>query len=850
MTTPFDRRILWVHWEGDAVTERTVGEMADAIKQNTPNVAGVLLKTSNGATWQGSLDRKTAFAVNGATSIQAWVNELNQRGLETHLWCVVRGNDIGAEAEIVAQACNVAGVKSMVLDVEGGADYFGGKTAADARNLITRIRAAISNSFHLGLNFDARGSHPTNIHIDEWIPHVQSLHPMVYHWEFGSGKNGPEAYLDDTFGVLNRYGLPIVPMLQTYPTPSTMPEIEVTKAGNYAFTKGAVGISLFRYGGDSSAPQILAGVRKIDPKKDQPEANPAVRTFRVVAQSLRVRASASLNAATVTMLPFNTKLDVRPNTRKEIEAYVWWETERGWVAQERIDRKQVLLVETTPNVPPYGLVTLEPEIEEPPAGPEIPQKRFRIIAPSVNVRKNPDLTPASMLGARLKQGDEIIVEADDWTEAAGFLWWNHGTGWSAERSLDGKQKFFEDLTPNVPRVEPVPDPDRPTPVPTPTPIAQKTFRIITDSIKVRAQPSLSSNASTGEVLRKGDQITVAANGWREADNYVWWQHNQGWSAERSLNSSTRFMEDLTPNVPRGDNGTQTPTPSPTPTPVPVPVPTPAPVGKPIPVANFKLMHVIGLGIRVRTAPDAKAPQVGTLPQGTEFLVDTTQADVRVEKDGYVWWKHSTGWSVERSLDGKEVLMLDVYQLPLLGQLFQRLPVRIEDTQWIQYYGNTGFAFRNGKRNSYDKFAQGLHSGLDFGHSGGAPVFAGVNGQFLGRGAKYGPNRVDVKVGDYRIIYGHIGKPANLALRAPVTPDAVMGIVEVTQVHLHLEVRYKELYIVNPLLLMPDELVNQWVAKFPPNQNTFVKTGNWTRFQTMFEQPIIRLGGEVIGPTAV
>lgn len=309
-----------------------------------------------------------------------------------------------------------------------------------------------------------------------------------------------------------------------------------------------------------------------------------------------------------------------------------------------------------------------------------------------------------------------------------------------------------------------------------------------------------------------------------------------------LNSTTRFLEDLTPNVPRGDNSTPT-------TPIP-PVPLPPPPGKPKAITNFKLLHVISLGVRVRSAPDAKAPQVGTLPQGAEFLVDKTKSDVRVEKDGYIWWKHSTGWSVERSLDGKEVLMLDVYELPMLGTLFQRLPVRIEDTQWVQYYGNTSFAYRNGVRNSYDQFSQGLHSGLDFGHSGGATIFAGVTGQFLGRGQKYGPNRVDVQVGDYRIIYGHLGKPANLPLRTPVTPDAVMGVVETTQVHLHLEVRYKELYIINPLILMPDELVNQWIAKFPPTQTNFVKLGNWTRFQTMFDQPIIRLGGEVIGPTAV
>jgi hypothetical protein len=303
-----------------------------------------------------------------------------------------------------------------------------------------------------------------------------------------------------------------------------------------------------------------------------------------------------------------------------------------------------------------------------------------------------------------------------------------------------------------------------------------------------------------------------------------------------LDGKTIFMQDLTPTIPPVKQG-ETPTP-------PAPEPDSPPLG-----TGMKRLQAVALGVKVRSEPNGKASQVGNLMQGDEVLIDLSKPGVRAENDGHVWWKHNRGWSAERSIDGKDVLMLDPNALPLLGKLFELLPVRIEDTQWIQYYGNTGFAFRNGKRNSYDKFAQGLHSGLDFGHSGGAPIFAGVHGIFLGRGQKYGPNRVDVKVGDYTIIYGHIGKPANFPLRQSITPDAIMGIVEITQVHLHLEVRYKDKYIINPLLLMPQTLVDQFIGKFPPNQNTFVKTGIWTRWQTPFEQPIIRLGGEVIGPTA-
>ncbi|MBZ0289981.1 MAG: SH3 domain-containing protein, partial [Anaerolineae bacterium] len=223
----------------------------------------------------------------------------------------------------------------------------------------------------------------------------------------------------------------------------------------------------------------------------------------------------------------------------------------------------------------------------------------------------------------------------------------------------------------------MPDPDQPAPAPTPTPTPQKIFRVVTDSLKTRSQPSLGGATVSGATLKLGDQMTVAANAWREVDGYVWWQHNQGWSAERSLDNTTRFLEDLMPDVPRMDNGVSVPTPTPT------PAPTPS-FERPTAIPDFKRMHAVGLGVKVRSEPDSSAPQVGTLIQGDEFPVDTTQPGVRVENDGYIWWKHSGGWSAERSLSGAEILMLDLFELPLLGTLFQRLPVRIEDTQWVQY----------------------------------------------------------------------------------------------------------------------------------------------------------------------
>src|SRR5262249_40752763 len=101
--------------------------------------------------------------------------------------------------------------------------------------------------------------------------------------------------------------------------------------------------------------------------------------------------------------------------------------------------------------------------------------------------------------------------------------------------------------------------------------------------------------------------------------------------------------------------------------------------------------------------------------------------------------------------------------------FKRLPVDLSKVDWVQYYGNTEFAFKQGQKgtkvgNSYHAYSQGLHGGLDLGsNAGGIPVFAGVNGvlDYSGNEHLFLPNRVDVLVGHFRIIYGHLVNPIAL-----------------------------------------------------------------------------------------
>jgi hypothetical protein len=846
MSTPFDRRLLWVHWKGDVVRENSIEALADAIRRETPNVAGVLLKTSNGSQWQGELDGKAALAVRGPDAIRQWVEVLAARDLETHAWCVLRGADIDQESRRVVQACNVAGVRSMLLDVESGPDYFGGRPASAARNLITRIRAGIHPDFHLGLNFDARGSHPAAIHIEEWLPHVQSLHPMVYHWEFGGGEHGPDAYLNDTFGRLVRYGLPVVPMLQTYPAPRAVPEAEILKASSYAFAKGAVGLTYFRYGGNSSAAPALSAIRQVNPVREPPSSTPAKRLFQVLATRLRVRSAPSLNAPTLDLLDTGIQLEMEAVSRTEADGYVWWHSPQGWVAQGRIDNRQVLLIEMTPGVPPYGQVLLDP-LSPPDGGPDVPQKRFRVLPNRLNVRTQPDLGREFLIpDAQLQRDAEIIVDADAWTEANGFVWWFHGPGWSAEKSLDSGMVFLDDLTPEVPRIErppvPAPEPEpepEPGPQPEPPPVVpMKRFRVLANRLNIRSEPGLGRRDVVG-TLFQNDEVALRADAWRELDGYVWWQHGRGWSAERSLDGSQRFLLDLTPEVPRVDPNAPSPGPAPTPPPAPLP-------------PEQQHFQVVALRLNIRAEPGTSGQRLGWLDQGDVLILSNDPTDL-VVADNHVWRRHNLGWSAERTLDGHLEYMLNLDTLPLRNALIQRQPVRISQTDWVQYYGNTSFAFRFGRQHSYHEFSQGLHSGLDYGkfenNPANPPVFAAVDGLFDGRGKKYGPNRVDVLVDDYRIIYGHLGQPANLARRQPVTPDAVMGVIENTQIHTHIEVRYKNRYIINPLLLMPQSLADEFISAFPPSDTEFVETGSWKRWLTPLDQPIIRLAGEIIGPTA-
>lgn len=280
MPTPYDGKIGLIYWTGQSVNEASIDQLARTIHDNMPNVRAVFVKTADGGDWQGKYDKKPGMALNGFADIPKWVDTLARYGLEFHAWVVLKGISVNSEANRVRETCNTDGVRSMLLDVESGPGYFSGGAAA-ARDLIQKIRAGIPQDFHLGLNLDARGAHPKSIFIDEWLPYVGSLHPMVYHKDFGQSV---EDALADAFRTLGQMGKPIIPMLQAY---GGVNPWDITSGARLAFEQlGAPGITIYRLGsmdGDEFAavraiamPTVTTDTVTVEPDPDPDAGGTAI----------------------------------------------------------------------------------------------------------------------------------------------------------------------------------------------------------------------------------------------------------------------------------------------------------------------------------------------------------------------------------------------------------------------------------------------------------------------------------------------------------------------------------------------------------------------------------------------
>lgn len=402
----------------------------------------------------------------------------------------------------------------------------------------------------------------------------------------------------------------------------------------------------------------------------------------------------------------------------------------------------------------------------------------------------------------------------------------------------------------------------------------KRFRIVNGPIFIRQEAGTGATR-TKEQLNNGQEILAEAASRTEKGNFVWWKHALGWSAERKLDNSEIYMVEVITTIPE-----------PTATEIAPAATEIVPATQQItPVPQF--FRVVDGPIRIRQLPDTSALRVeAQLTQGQQIEV---VAGSRTDNDGFIWWQHALGWSVEKTSDDKEVYMqaidpaadggrnntaVNTNTVPTLtlpsGKtierpvLFVQHPVALKDTVWIQYFGNTQFAYklqfeRDPARQRMYYYCQSLHGGIDYGNNTpGAPIVAGMTQGIIEkveRNAKsYRPNAVRVTVGEFQVIYGHLGNvPPDLVEGMTVTPEMKMGEIEATQDHLHLEVRYKNTWIINPLLFMSPELSGAFTSKFSKFSQYFYSDATWTQWLTPFDQPVLKAStpdkAVLLGPRA-
>ncbi|MBN1967146.1 MAG: hypothetical protein JW910_21005 [Anaerolineae bacterium] len=232
------------------------------------------------------------------------------------------------------------------------------------------------------------------------------------------------------------------------------------------------------------------------------------------------------------------------------------------------------------------------------------------------------------LPQKLIAGDEIVVDEASRTEADGYVWWKHSAGWSA--SQGNGDVFMVELE----------DVDTDTPL---------YFTVIDGPLGIRATPN--GSRFTDE-LDTGAMLAVSRISRTEAGGYIWWQHDRGWSAERTASGSQRFMEP----VPAGDPA--------------APGQAVSPVQRvPIPayLTGQQVMQVVqSVKVCDRPASDPHGLVLKWIARGEALTCDF---DTLTEADGYFWVRHELGWSAVQSVDGQTVFLVEPLPRPGAGSLF-------------------------------------------------------------------------------------------------------------------------------------------------------------------------------------
>lgn len=249
MTTPHDGKLLLVATRGDTTPGETPTDTAALLRRRVPNVAGVILRTSTGVSWQGALGNdEDPKAITGVRRIARWVQAFAADGLEVHAWGAPRlkeADDLAREIDRLAAAANVPGVASLLVAVE--VDGWRGSPPA-ARKLMAQLRRQLNPGVHIGLMLDGRRNRSFEHWVEPWLEEANSLHPLVLPILNGRDQS-IEAHLGQAYGNLLGYMKPIYPVMQAGFAGDRPAAGEIVQQGLAAAAR-AGGFSFFRLGSD------------------------------------------------------------------------------------------------------------------------------------------------------------------------------------------------------------------------------------------------------------------------------------------------------------------------------------------------------------------------------------------------------------------------------------------------------------------------------------------------------------------------------------------------------------------------------------------------------------------------
>ena len=185
---------------------------------------GIVLKTHDGTDWMSTYD-PTPDAVTGPDRVREFAEFFEAGGVPFHAWCVVKGLEPKAEAQIASDVLS-AGARSLFLDLESHPGFWRG-TAESAAAFGKELRRLQPGAW-LSTTIDARPWEIDRIPLTEFAAFTDEIAPQVYWSAFANAANiakysqagedppeegvTPQFVLDAAMRKLRPFNLPVHPL--------------------------------------------------------------------------------------------------------------------------------------------------------------------------------------------------------------------------------------------------------------------------------------------------------------------------------------------------------------------------------------------------------------------------------------------------------------------------------------------------------------------------------------------------------------------------------------------------------------------------------------------------------------